>query len=280
MLGDGTVYVKLDNLDTFEAEYSANGENIETNEAATAGDINGKWYQLNIEDILQFLGVDQATAQPIADFYHCSIAVAGQDYSKDLINLYKQHPFLTAKKSKEKAFTSGATAYNLNVDYEALADFLNALPNLGAMESFYVCYNTMAESLDNDEILAESFTEYNAEDLEAALSSDHNLQIEISNLKHELVRIVARNNDGDTQQELTADFAYQYEEITAPDEYWTAEDLVAVMQDYITMLFVQMSTVDAYDDPDMNEDENEWYDDEGWYLGEDLYNDEDDEDEE
>lgn len=94
------------------------------------------------------------------------------------------------------------------------------------------------------------------------------------------MRISARNNDGDTQQELTADFAYQHEEIIVPDEYWTAEDLVAVMQDYITMLFAQMSTVDAYDDPDMNEDENDWYDDEGWYLGEDLYNDEDDEDEE
>lgn len=281
MLDDGTAYVKLDNLDTFETEYSTNSENTETNEtAATIDNINGKWYQLNIEDILQFLGADQSTAQPIADFYHCSIAVAGQDYSRDLIELYKQHPFLTAKKSKEKAFTSGATAYNLSVDYEALADFLNALPNLGAMESFYVCYNTMAESLGNDEISAESFTEYNAEDLEAALSSNHDLQIEISNFKHELVRISARNNDGDTQQELTADFAYQHEEIIAPDEYWTAEDLVAVMQDYITVLFAQMSTVDTYDDLDIDEDENEWYDDEGWYLGEDLYNDEDDEDEE
>lgn len=283
MLDDGTVYVKLDNLDAFETKYNANGENTETNEtAATMDNINGKWYQLNIEDILQFLGVDQATAQPIADFYHCSIAVAGQDYSRDLIELYKQHPFLMAERSEEKAFTNGATAYNLSVDYEALADFLNALPNLGAMESFYVCYNTMAESLGNDEISAESFTEYNAEDLEIALSSNYDLQIEISNFRHELVRISARNNDGDTQQGLTADFAYQYEEITVPDEYWTAEDLVAVMQDYITMLFAQMSTVNTYDDPDIDEgeDENDWYDDDGWYLGEDLYDDEDDEDEE
>jgi len=270
MLSSGTLYAKLSNLDALAVEY----DDTEASISEITEEIDGKWYQINAEDVLQFLGIGQAEMQPIIDFYHCSMSVAGQDYSKDLIALYQDYPFLSIEKSENEAFTSGATAYDLSINYEELANFLNALPNLGAMESIYVCYNTMAESLDIDEISAEDLAEVSAEELEEIFPADNLLQLEISNFGHELVRFSTNKSDGGIQQNFSIDFSYNYQEIAAPDEYWSAEDLVTVLQDYTSIFLEQMSTVDSAGesiDDSQDESENEWYDDDGWYLGEDLY---------
>ena len=82
---------------------------------------------------------------------------------------------------------------------------------------------------------------------------------------------------------MVMDFDYTYQELSAPEEYWTGEDLVEVMKDYSTVFLNQVTIsgpneVDDDDEDNTEEtEENEWYNDDGWYLGEDLYEDEDEE---
>ena len=278
MLDDGGLFVKVNG-----AEMLAVGNGTATG-TEVLDEIDGKWYQLGIEDILQFFGLDDETVRPITDFYNCSVAVAGQDYSKEITALYKSHPFLTAEKSIADAFTRGATVYDISIDYVALADFLNNLPNLGMAESFYVCYNTMAESLGNEQISAESFAEISAEDLADFFPEDYLLQFEIRNFGHELARVVALWSDGDIQQQLSIDLDYTYQEIELPESYWTPEDLITAAQEYSTAMFEQITIAEpeADNEEDVEDEDNEWnnwYDDDGWYLGEDLYEDEEEDDE-
>lgn len=287
MPGSGTLYVKLEGLDALEIEYDAEDEDsqdVALDASATFDEINGKWYQLSIEEVLEFLGIDQDTARPVADFYHCAVAVAGQDYSRELKELYRAFPFLDATKSETESSTTGTTVYDLMVDYDALADFVNALPTLGMMESFYVCYNTMADSLRLNELSAESFDEVSADELAEIFSaSSYVLQAEITNFGHELVRLSGYGSENPDEYSMVMDFDYTYQELSAPEEYWTGEDLVEVMKDYSTVFLNQVTIsgpneVDDDDEDNTEEiEENEWYNDDGWYLGEDLYEDEDEE---
>lgn len=282
MLDNGTIYAKLDGLGALEIEYDPEEEddkNAALDSSITFDKINGKWYQLGVEEVLEFWGLDQDTARPVADFYHCTVAVAGQDYSRELKELYQNFPFLDATKSKAESSTAGTTVYDLAIDYEALANFINALPNLGIMESFYVCYNTMADSLKLNQLSSESFDEVSADELAEIFSeTSYTLQAEISNFGHELVRFSAYESDNPDEYSMVMDFDYTYQELSAPEEYWTAEDLVEVMKDYSTV-FLNQITSDGInrDNTDDEIEENQWYDDSGWYLGEDLYEDEDEE---
>ncbi len=269
MLGGGFLFAKLDGLSTLPIEYTDDNEVI-TEAVGILEGIDGKWYQISIEEVLDLLGMEEETAKPIEDFYHCSIAVAGQDYSEELKAAYEQNPFLTATKSDAKPTMSGTKVYDININYDILANFLNTLPQLGMAESFYVCYNTMAESLGIDAISAGDFGAVNPEDLKGSMS--HSLQAEIANFGHELVRFIMQTSDDDQSTEMVIDFDYAYRELAAPSEYWTAEDLVMAIKELWVAL---VGGVDTYPDTDDvsgeefdDSEDDDWYDDDDWYYEE------------
>lgn len=234
-LGDGTMFLKLDGLGVLDIEVAA-GDEEAVDSATIIDEIDSKWYQVGAEEAAQFFGLDAETSQPAVDFYNCSMAVLGQDYSGEIKDLYTMTPFLSIEKSESESSIAGATAYDMTIDYNALAVFINALPNLGLMESFYICYNTMAEALNLNELSAESFAEIDAEDL-AKMLSGYTLRFEIQNFGHELVRVsVAGTEDNEGMSfALSADLSYDYQEIATPDNYWTAEDLVVAVREYATI---------------------------------------------
>lgn len=279
MLGDGILYFKLDGLDNFSTEYSDDLDDdtleLAVSSSSLLDEINGKWYQIDIDEVMQFFGVEKSTSQPIVDFYNCTMSVASQDYSEELKALYRGSPFLKVEKSEAPSAYAGTTVYDLGVDYEKLADFLNALPHLSMAESFYVCYNTMAESLGMSEISAENASEVDAEEVEKTFSNDQKVQVEIRNFGHELVRLSVLSDEEDDPSSVIVDFDYSHQELSAPESYWTAEDLVTTIQEYF-MLFEQNITIDdgghdydfEYDYDDEDYDDNEWFDDEDWYFDE------------
>lgn len=280
MLGDGLLFAKIDGLDTMPIEYSVDDELMSEAVKILEG-VNGKWYQIDIKEILDLLGVEEGTAKPIEDFYHCAISVAGQDYSKDLKAVYEQNPFLTATKSDVKPTASGITVYDISIDYDVLAGFLNMLPNLGAAESFYVCYNTMAESLGIDTISAGDFGTVKAEDLKEGFPADYSLRAEITNFGHELVRLVVQASSDSRALGMAVDFDYTYREISAPSEYWTVEDFVTAVKELWVILEkannydysaggLPVNGTDVLDDPN-DDDDNEWYDDDDWYYEDDEF---------
>ena len=109
--------------------------------------IDDQWIEISIDDILSsdmLSTVPDSTRDTISEAYKCTISTLNQipSYSDELNNVYSQNSFIT--------MTSGTDSfYNISLDANNLAGFLNAMPSTKLASDLATCLNTDASIANN-----------------------------------------------------------------------------------------------------------------------------------
>lgn len=230
LLSDGTIYFKTGNLiETIDqiiaAEETDLGDLDDITQFAYAVVelLDNQTWQISLGDVMDELDLDSTTADPVEDFYDCILSAAGEN--ANLAKLYDAHRFVEITKTDQVAVTSGASRYQVALDYEQMAGFVNALPETTGGEKAIVCYNDFADEFDFNHVSAKDFPKVKAKDFEKILPSDYQLFLEISDFGHQLKRIeVAGTVDG-VKFDGFLGFDYSVVEVTAPSDYRPITDL-------------------------------------------------------
>lgn len=252
VLADGTIYFKTGGLvETIDLALDAEGADLddldETSQFAyaVAELLENQAWQISLADVLDELDLGSAITDPMTDFYDCVFSAASEH--TDLAKLYDAYRFVGITKSDQAAVTSGATRYQVALDYGKLANFVNALPETTGGEKIIVCYNDLADEFDLDFITAKDFPKVQATDFEKLLPSDYQLYLEISNFGHQLKRIEAQSTTRDITFDGFLDFDYSAVEVTAPSDYRPITDLFGDVFELFGEYFYGISGIDSYD---------------------------------
>lgn len=230
MLSDGTIYFKTGDLaKTIDKALSA--EDADLDELDDMGQfayaivelLDNQTWQISLGDVLDEMDLDHSIADPITDFYNCALSAAQEN--NDLAKLYDTHRFIQISKTDQAADTSGDTLYQVALDYTAMADFANALPETAGAEKAIVCYNNLADEFDFDHLSTSDFPEVETKDLEKILPDDHQLYLEISDFGHRLDSIKLKTKNDDVEVSVDLGFGYTAVEVTAPTDYRPVTDL-------------------------------------------------------
>lgn len=251
-IGDGTFYVRIDDLQNVFDESLQNGSASE-DEAAVAvvgdflGEIDGEWWQVNIEEILKLApDYNPETAQPYIDLYNCAFGTLMQDHSEELKTLYEQNPFLVASRATDQtAQNRGNSVYVITIDYDLLASFINGLTSGEIANSLVVCYNDAARTNGGtEEISTEDIPEISADDLRSTFSEDFSFYAEISNFGHEMKRIFGEKEQEGTT--ISAEFSFDYAgaAVEIPQEYRNLSELKERIEE---LNFEMFSSSEYYD---------------------------------
>ncbi len=263
-LADGVIYFKaeqlLDTVDRYLAAY-----NVDLDQFGEIGDLvydfietfDGEWWRISLPELMDALEVPEKEAKPIEDFYSCTINALQKDHSEEFTKLYSDHRFLKIERSTTPASASGSTEYVATLDFDHLANFLNAVPETAAAESFYTCYNDYLDAAPQDSILderkisPEEFRELSADELANSSLKDISIDLEITDFGHQLQVADFRYENDDYEVAVSLGFEYKpAESVTAPENYRPFTDLV----DEVIELSIQiLSTI--FEDSDLTIDD-------------------------
>lgn len=230
ILSDGVIYFRTDNLsETIDEALSAEETDLDDIDDMSwlAYDIiellDNQTWQISLDDVLDALDLDSSISEPVTDFYDCILSATGEN--ADLAKLYDSHRFVQITKTDQASSTSDATRYQVALDYEQMADFVNTLPETTGSEKAIACYNNLADEFDFSHVTVKDFPTVKAKDFEKIFPSDYQLYLEISDFNHQLNRIEAHGTAKDVKFDADLKFDYSAIEVTAPSDYLPVTDL-------------------------------------------------------
>lgn len=208
-----------------------------TNPFATLLDIDEKWIELDVENILdKFLSITIGGAEA-EDLTEKKI---------DFADLYKKHPFLTASTENLEISKKSNTLYKLSIDYEKLADFINEISDEK------VTANSIKESIKSGDIYVE-------------IDGNNNI-----------TRIYAKASEGLSDFDLDISYPSEVK-VEKPTDYIDSDNLIPLFSIFGNSLQIEdpYDDYDWDDDYDDDYDDYDWDDDDYDYYDED-YDDEED----
>ena len=177
ILSDGVIYFRTDNLsETIDEALSAEETDLDDIDDMSwlAYDIiellDNQTWQISLDDVLDALDLDSSISEPVTDFYDCILSATGEN--ADLAKLYDSHRFVQITKTDQASSTSDATRYQVALDYEQMADFVNTLPETTGSEKAIACYNNLADEFDFSHVAVKDFPTVKAKDFEKTFPSD------------------------------------------------------------------------------------------------------------
>lgn len=98
--------------------------------------IDGQWVEISLDGILSSeltASLDTATRQTITTAYNCAVDTINTlpDYSGELSDLYNKNPFIN--------MTANGDFYDITLEAEPLANYLNATPQTNLVKDFVTC---------------------------------------------------------------------------------------------------------------------------------------------
>ncbi len=272
LLQDGKIYLQI-------SQISEAFESIVTN-LAIAGEvdeslieqvtdffteIDGEWWEINVPDLLDELAGNDVDPTPEKELYACCIDLNNQDYNKELAELYRKYPFVNIKRLgvtinapvNSYTATGGYNYYDPSLDYDLMAEFINALPKTEVAGKAYDCINHYIASKDNstldpsigstyDEDLAppvsptapkefgpDDFNKVTPDQLRDYFDIDAEVYLEISNFGHELRSIIIESSQEKTKISGQLIFNYQDVKVAAPDNHRSITDLIEKIEELI-----------------------------------------------
>lgn len=193
--------------------------------------IDNEWWQISLDDLVASLEIKKSEAQPALAFYDCVLEIAKSNWASELAPLFKEHQFVHIRKTDQPASATGRSVYAVtDIQHEALANFINALPESASANAFYACYNQYARAINDggqiDELSASDFDEVATSDITDAMPDDLEIYLEISDFGHQLHKFngIAKQDD----DKLAADLTFDYSDVavSAPDNYKPITDLI------------------------------------------------------
>lgn len=264
-LANGELYLQIAQLaDVFDQYLEDNDAEVEDFGAlgqilyAVVSTVDGEWWEVTLPEVLDAFGVDAELAQPLDDLYSCVMQASGEDYTGEVLKAYQDVPFLQVSDGTrsikddgghfESEAPSGQKFYPVTIDYDQLANFLNALSEGKMATSIEGCYHEYSENNDrlDDVFETEPLTEDNepltADDLREILPEQLKIYLVISDWSHRLEWINFEFSEDDQLIGASISFDYQAPTIAAPELYRPATDFAEELE----QVFQQISARNQY----------------------------------
>lgn len=237
---DGAIYLKVsgivDSVRSMGLEADAEGEMEELFSALET--IDGEWWRISVRDVLEDMSGSREVADLYGSLYDCVLEAGTRDNSKTLIELYKQNKFVKVTPVKKIASDDGYTdytaqawhnLYEITVDKNALAEFINAIPDTAMAEEMYTCYNNAMAQYNPgaDEISASDFDEISASDID--IPEELHLYAEVSQFGHKIRSVWAYTDSDEWQNSFAVTLGYQEATVSAPSEYRDITELFEIL---------------------------------------------------
>lgn len=262
-MSDGVIYLRVSQLtDALDAFFDEDSQGIfEAAFYEVAELIEGEWWRISIPELIDDLsdsGLDLPDSE-LKEYYNCAIQAISKDYSEEFSILYRRTPFVVFQNVYEGQKVDGHFIYDVSLDYDNLADFLNELPHTEYSTEVIACYNNFLRATDNDdEIVSPSdIKKITASDLKDIFSEAPYLHLDITSSTHRLASITFSNSN-DEHDELTFSgyfqFVYEPVEVSAPAEYRPITELFDEIGEIIYDLYYGTEYPDFScdeDDPDL-----------------------------
>ena len=271
VLSDGAIYFQVSNL--AEAVSAIIDESyFDTTVGQTIYEVieavDGEWWKISIPEIIDELNLG-SSAQPLKNLYSCIITASNKSHSDEIAGYYRAHQFVNVEKAGE---TDGVGVYDVTLDYDTMADFLNELPHSGFSEDVTACYNTYARATGQNTVSPDDADKITAADIRDELPENLMTSLKISKFGHQLegVSIAITDSDNDYPDFSfigTLNFTYEAATVEAPASYRPITELVDKILDAIGTIFMGGLDYDYdYDyDDDYGYGDYFYYDDEGDY---------------
>lgn len=203
--------------------------------------VDNEWWKISIPEIIDELDMG-SSGKPIKDLYSCIISAAKSDYMNEYADFYRANQFVSITKNTElsKTIGSGHTYYDITLDYDRLAGFLNELPHSKYSTEVTACYNTYAEATGGEKISADDADKITAADLKGEMPEDLEIYLQVSDFEHKLEAVAFNMPKSEDGYSLTGAIGFIYEagEVSAPDNYRSISELIEDAIEIITPLFM------------------------------------------
>ena len=299
MVKDYTAYIKLDDLkesfdavkDILEDKEIELGDELEDFIDSTIKKIDGVWWKVGIDDILDVAEIKGSSAKQAKAVYNCITDAIDRESAKNsaYADLYKEHKFINFEKydgGKDFSKKLGAgTVYAATIDGEEFAEYMNGALKEIDTDSIKSCLSEAGISnLDN------AFEQFKKDPIEKSQFKDAfknmpKLYVSVDGFfAHTLTGIYIPNTFEDSSADFTGDIVMKFTQgkgdfkstldtgsaKSISDLKDTIEEIVEEAQ----ALKMKMNPY-SYDYPDYDYDDDDDYDfDDDDYDLDDLYDDE------
>ena len=257
VMQDGVIYLQiaglLDSINSVEIDEetrSAMEVYINTLEL-----IDNEWWQISIPDLLQTMELPGEQSSALTEVYQCAVQAFNSNMSEEVAKIYKQNQFVQITPSKTlgpsdsyNELTAGHKAYELTIDKDKMASFVNQLPETTITEEFFGCVNQVMDKYGgNGSLNVSDIEEITADDISWLESDEMRVFLEISQFDHKLRSIsVYEYDDGENIGGGTILVKYDAVNVTAPENYRPITELF----DELSEMFSQIFTM-TYDDEEL-----------------------------
>lgn len=253
VMQDGVIYLQLaglmDSINSLELD-EATRASLEVY-LSTVEVIDNEWWQISVPDLLADTGMPEQQADAFSDIYQCTVQAMNSDMSGEVAEIYKQNQFVKVQPTKrlapensdsETELTAGYKAYELTIDKNKLAGFVNRLPETKVAEDFFACYSQAMYDAgyvgSKDHLSADDFEEITADDVAWPDAEDMRVYLEISRFGHKLRSAhVYAYDDGEYLAGGTILFKYENVVVNPPESYRPVTDLFAELAEMFNQIF-------------------------------------------
>lgn len=209
--------------------------------------VDNEWWRISLPELLEETQVPSSQADALTSAYSCAIDALSQNASDEMAQIYKQHRFVKVTPTKHLGteteyaeLAAGYKAYELSLDKEELAAYINSLAESERVDEFYSCVNRALQVYGSDNRLSiEDIPEVSASDIE--WSDQNKVYLEISQFGHQLRSAVPYfyDDDGGYIGGGTILFKYDPVTVTAPDDYRPITDLFTELTEFVSQLIME-----------------------------------------
>lgn len=239
-MADGVIYVQLSGLvDSLrQLELDEVTENGITEIINSLEVIDNEWWQISVPDILDSLELGTEETKGLKELYGCVVDTMRKSKTDDLATLYQQHQFVSAQsvehtlpKDHDRTHypASWHHLYEVTINKNKLARFVNGIPETATATEFYNCYNSVMAKYSDEEGLSESISSADFEEISASdldFLDDVRLFMEVSDFGHQLTGVYLYYNVDGIQASGAFDLTYQPVTVSAPEDYRPITELI------------------------------------------------------
>lgn len=262
VMSDGVFYFRtgklMDTLDLFMNDMSVTIDDLDASGQAIyklLSNVDGEWWQVDVDDVVDNVVEDPALARSTKEFYACLVNVAHSDINGEIASVYSQNRFVNIAPSSDKSKASGVTNYNVNINYDKMASFSNALLESEAAKSAENCIRKyIVDDLGGEANF--NHTPAEADKIREGLEGTE-FTLGIRDFGHELVSAGVSYKQNDTEFAGNFEFSHPGVTVEAPENYRPISDLVDML---VEAIMEMLGNNNEYDDMDFiyDEETGEW----------------------
>lgn len=256
VMEDGVIYLRVNKLvDAIDLFLEDTGSSVEMLDEDTLAlynlleQVDGEWWRISVPEVIDGIIDDSEVANSAKDAFSCLNKVMHDNVNSKIAAIYKDNRFVNIEAKKDGATGGGYTEYDVTLDYDKFADFINATTDSELASEAEACLRKVAGDSTNFD---KTYTDADA--VRNAMGQTRFTML-VSNFGHNLKAI---NMSVDDDLELDAGFTFEHPVVTidAPTNYRPISELMDLIVDSIVGILMP-----GYDDGGLYYDEEtgDWW---------------------